>query len=417
MKIYPAIKNEQKQKLGIIIKAWRIEKGITQDKLLNNNHIKICSRTTLSFIENGKVIKDDMIYYSLLERIGENYIPDSMFESKVKKIMDQLTEAMLTYNSDLILNLKNTLVELNKYQENFLYKNYYYLMKYGLELIEGKVEFSYQSYHHLVLVNKLFMNKARIVWLNVMFSYAFGTLESLSEMKLFENDLNECSDNPLIKINLYRYYIELRRYDLLTLLEKDIYFILETDNLYNLYIKFESLKLRASELIFNYEKKNQVNQFLNYIKINKALINEVCVTQSMMNLAMSLYSSMREYIEAKKLFETLMDIDKENYEFYLLFWIDCNERLELEIDLKYLCEINTIKNNQYLKYFCLKYLEKESVNTLIDYIMTEIYTSLINVKSAKIAAIFAYQLNIFFKAELSRRYKDYFEFCNLIYNN
>lgn len=317
---------------------------------------------------------------------------------------------MLTYDINDVSDLESDLNDLSAYKGKFYYNDYTILIEACINSIKGKPSLTTRDYQHLCLLGEMFNGNAKIIWLNACFLYAFRELEDINEINKFAQDLVENQSNILIKMNLYRYYVSIMQFDELLKLEKEITDFLKENNLTNHLFEFTSLTFRTKDLVYYQERKIKTNGFIEEINKHKSSLNDASLKRLLLNLTMPIYSSYREFNEAKFLFEILLDIDENNYEFYLLYWIDCCERLHLEVSLDYINKIEKNNSNVYLDYFILKLMKNMDTDGLIDYIMKSIVPSLIKSESKIIAEIFKYQLNNLLKTKSTKRYKDYYDF-------
>ena len=409
------ISDSQKKDLGLLIKIWRNENGLTQDALLTQNGIKICSRTTLSLLENRKIIKDDIIYYSILKRMNIHFSPSNQFYNWIFDNSAIFLDSFINYDTDLFNQLFLQIESQSESSSQFYYNEYYLLIFHLHNLLSGKSSLKTKEYHHLLGIIDIFPEELKILCIHLCFLYCFRELEAPKEICNFM-PLLSIYDNILIRIDLYRLYSVKLNFTELANLQDEITESLSDKKYPYLYMEFSTLKLRIIDLIHTNKKEETIKLLIDELKTNKHLINKISFEYSLSNLAMALYSSYNNFINSKKLFETLMITDNSNYNFYFLFWIDCCERLSLPIKNDMFKSISNTNSNSALTYFQLKYVHKKSIDYLIDYIMSSILPDLAVNNSKLIYNIFKYQLYLLIYTSATKRYKDYFDFCNISNN-
>lgn len=127
---YLNIQNEDKKKLGILIHYYRthVFKHISQNLFLKNKFDEtICSRQTLSKIEQGEIIKNDSIYEELLEKLSLKYNTNQIVENIIKEEdYDRLLYACDYYDIETLKNIsKYLLKQLSPFSSYvFFYENY-----------------------------------------------------------------------------------------------------------------------------------------------------------------------------------------------------------------------------------------------------------------------------------------------------
>ncbi|MDF2699830.1 MAG: hypothetical protein K0Q49_1386 [Haloplasmataceae bacterium] len=246
--------DEEKKQIGLLIHYYRNQyfhsnnksaEAYKQIEFCKN----ICSQTQLSRIENGDLIKDQEIYEMLMVKLNL-----SLDKISTKELMfyEAYVDNLLLYQNDdsLIINYKEYIGVINKYQnifkKNIIYTHYNYALEfiitilnedleeasYLLENIEDNLDVLYPklliltiqylgSYYQMInnnsKANKFYLLalehmhknniKNPIIYLEIAYNYMslgkyFNSLENLYiALNIFEN-----SNNYAILEKIYRFY-------------------------------------------------------------------------------------------------------------------------------------------------------------------------------------------------------------------
>ena len=98
---FTSISDENKRTLGLFIKIERESQELSQKELINDADQKqICSVSTLHRIETGQIIKDDVIYHELIQRLGYSFKENA----RLDKVLPDLNQQCLHYFETLDLS-------------------------------------------------------------------------------------------------------------------------------------------------------------------------------------------------------------------------------------------------------------------------------------------------------------------------
>lgn len=132
---YLKINDSDKKKIGYLIHLYRTQqfKHLSQNSFsLNEYNEPICTRQTLSKIEQGVIIKNDSIYEELLKKVNLKFNTDYCIEEFLPtSIFSDLLNACDYYNLEkLISNSEFYIKQLNPFKEYIFFHEYYECFKW-----------------------------------------------------------------------------------------------------------------------------------------------------------------------------------------------------------------------------------------------------------------------------------------------
>ena len=132
---YLKINDSDKKKIGYLIHVYRTQqfKHLSQNSfLLNEYNEPICTRQTLSKIEQGVIIKNDSIYEELLKKVNLKFNTDYCIEEFVAtSIFSDLLNACDYYNLEKLISISESYVkQLNPFKEYIFFHEYYECFKW-----------------------------------------------------------------------------------------------------------------------------------------------------------------------------------------------------------------------------------------------------------------------------------------------
>ena len=132
---YLKIKNSDKKKIGCLIHLYRTQqfKHLSQNSFLINEYNEpICTRQTLSKIEQGIIIKNDSIYEELLKRVNLKFNTDYCIEEFLPtSIFSDLLNACDYYNLEKLISVSEFYTkQLNPFKEYIFFHEYYECFKW-----------------------------------------------------------------------------------------------------------------------------------------------------------------------------------------------------------------------------------------------------------------------------------------------
>lgn len=132
---YLKINDSDKKKIGYLIHLYRTQqfKHLSQNSfLLNEYNEPICTRQTLSKIEQGVIIKNDSIYEELLKKVNLKFNTDYCIEEFLPtSIFSDLLNACDYYNLEKLISISESYVkQLNSFKEYIFFHEYYECFKW-----------------------------------------------------------------------------------------------------------------------------------------------------------------------------------------------------------------------------------------------------------------------------------------------
>lgn len=204
--IYKSLNDIQKKNLSSIIKYFRKKEQISQEAFIHNG---ICSRTTLSAIENGKIVKQDMIYYEILNKLNILYIPDSVWEEKFTAFSGNLLDTFLKMDNKI--NEMSERVNLLFYGKKgqVYYEQLFLATKSVLEYLSShKSTITEDSFYEFLSLIDIYPNALQILVLHLCFLYCNNQIENFNVLFPYIPLYERYKDHILIKIDKYIYDME-----------------------------------------------------------------------------------------------------------------------------------------------------------------------------------------------------------------
>ena len=132
---YLKINDSDKKKIGYLIHLYRTQqfKHLSQNSfLLNEYNEPICTRQTLSKIEQGIIIKNDSIYEELLKKVTLKFNTDYCIEEFLPtSIFSDLLNACDYYNLEKLISISESYIkQLNPFKEYIFFHEYYECFKW-----------------------------------------------------------------------------------------------------------------------------------------------------------------------------------------------------------------------------------------------------------------------------------------------
>lgn len=132
---YLKINDSDKNKIGYLIHLYRTQqfKHLSQNSfLLNEYNEPICTRQTLSKIEQGVIIKNDSTYEELLKKVNLKFNTDYCIEEFLPtSIFFDLLNACDYYNLEKLISISESYIkQLNPFKEYIFFHEYYECFKW-----------------------------------------------------------------------------------------------------------------------------------------------------------------------------------------------------------------------------------------------------------------------------------------------
>lgn len=402
--IYKPINQNQKQMMGILIRYERMQRSMSQEDLVKSH---ICSRATLSNIENGNIIKQDMIYYELLEYFKKIYIPDSMWDEQFALFSKQLLDAWMRQNYDE-QHLEKQIHELfKKKRRMYYYKTLYTSMMLVFTYVKSRSDMlPFHKYHEIMETIKIYPEPMRIILLHICFRNICFYKEDINEIKEKKSIYQTYASHILLKMDLYLYDLEVGIDEKMIKRKEEIIKDLKDHGYKEQLYLFQSQCSVLEQTLYSKEQRKAYVSF--YHQILKDKINQNTKFHILRNMVNLFYYTFSDYEKTYEILEYLKENDPIDHgTWYDVLWILCKEKQQKNIQLK---QPAKSQKNVFLYYYYLKYQEKESTEVLLNYIMEIILPILKQHKTSKMIAIFKDELEMLLLRGESKRYKDYFDY-------
>lgn len=401
------LSDEHKKNIGLLIKIWRQEKSINQDNFLYFNGSQICSRTTLSAIENMQVIKNDEIYYELFQRMGISINTSRKTDQLIEKLTKQV-ESFYSLEESSKRKIIHQISDCQYFQKDFYYSPIYKVLSSTLDLLNTQnINLSYNEYFRIYKLEPMFQNLLHDLWLHLCFNFAYSVLEDKQEMKKYESSLLQ-SNCFLCKIDYLYYCVANSEFEQIDNLKNSLNNTVDQKELEKeLYLNSLITRLNANN------KRQTKEQCL--LMIDMLSNNEDCVSTSFLlkiysNIALTVYEIGNDFSLAASLLKKCMEYAEDDLDFFTVLWIDSCERTELTPNLD---EVNRRinKTDVFYKYFERKYVAKETEGQLFEYIISVCLPKLKTFENKTIPYVFKRQLETLIIKGKIKKYKEYFDFC------
>lgn len=405
--IYKSLSNTQKKNLGSIIKYFRKKEQISQEGFIRNG---ICSRTTLSAIENGKVVKQDMIYYEILNELDVFYIPDNVWEEKFTTFSRDLLDTFLGMNDNEIneMSERSNLLFLDKKGQAY-YEQLFLATKSVFEyLYSHKSTLTEDIFYEFLSLIDIYPSTLQILVLHLCFLYCNNQIENFNVLLPYMHLYEVYKDHILIKVDKYIYDMETKNteesFSDKTLIERE----LTEKEYWEHFFMFKSKTCFIETELFLIKQKKNYYSIFEQIMNNEIILDDTIKNHVLRNLATLFFSAFGDYEKTYEILEILKNNTIFNYgNWYELLYIVCSERTNRKV---YVPSLTANEGNEFLYYYHLKYNLNKSVDLLIDYIMYTVLPLLKIAKSSQLVGIFENELELLLDENGSKRYKDYYDF-------
>lgn len=157
---YLKINDSDKKKIGYLIHLYRTQqfKHLSQNSfLLNEYNEPICTRQTLSKIEQGVIIKNDSIYEELLKKVNLKFNTDYCIEEFLPtSIFSDLLNACDYYNLEKLISISESYIkQLNPFKEYIFFHEYYECFKWIYTYYSSFELSTLQSTEYIILLKNI----------------------------------------------------------------------------------------------------------------------------------------------------------------------------------------------------------------------------------------------------------------------
>lgn len=171
---YLKINDSDKKKIGYLIHLYRTQqfKHLSQNSfLLNEYNEPICTRQTLSKIEQGVIIKNDSIYEELLKKVNLKLNTDYCIEEFLPtSIFSDLLNACDYYNLEKLISISESYIkQLNPFKEYIFFHEYYECFKWIYTYYSLFELPTLQSTEYIILLKNIINSNLYEVMMDLVF--------------------------------------------------------------------------------------------------------------------------------------------------------------------------------------------------------------------------------------------------------
>ena len=171
---YLKINDSDKKKIGYLIHLYRTQqfKHLSQNSFfLNEYNEPICTRQTLSKIEQGVIIKNDSIYEELLKKVNLKFNTDYCIEEFLPtSIFSDLLNACDYYNLEKLISISESYVkQLNPFKEYIFFHEYYECFKWIYTYYSSFELPTLQSTEYIILLKNIINSNLYEVMMDLVF--------------------------------------------------------------------------------------------------------------------------------------------------------------------------------------------------------------------------------------------------------
>lgn len=171
---YLKINDSDKKKIGYLIHLYRTQqfKHLSQNSfLLNEYNEPICTRQTLSKIEQGIIIKNDSIYEELLKKVNLKFNTDYCIEEFLPtSIFSDLLNACDYYNLEKLISISESYIkQLNPFKEYIFFHEYYECFKWIYTYYSSFELPTLQSTEYIILLKNIINSNLYEVMMDLVF--------------------------------------------------------------------------------------------------------------------------------------------------------------------------------------------------------------------------------------------------------
>lgn len=171
---YLKINDSDKKKIGYLIHLYRTQqfKHLSQNSfLLNEYNEPICTRQTLSKIEQGVIIKNDSIYEELLKKVNLKFNTDYCIEEFLPtSIFSDLLNACDYYNLEKLISISESYIkQLNPFKKYIFFHEYYECFKWIYTYYSSFELPTLQSTEYIILLKNIINSNLYEIMMDLVF--------------------------------------------------------------------------------------------------------------------------------------------------------------------------------------------------------------------------------------------------------
>ena len=407
---FTPISDSNKRTLGLFIKIERESQGLSQKECIKDpDRGQICSLSTLHRMEAGQIIKDNVIYFEMIHRLGYSFQENEAIDQVLPDLNQQCIHYFETLNlneAEMILDRVHALFKTSSFYYNQLKQCYLDLIDVSL----NKKKLADNKYKWYQRMRSIVPTPLNVLLMHLCFCHSMNYMHDLNEMYSYEKDLELCQHYLLIKFDL-QYILKYRgNYIKLLELNNEIRKECEMKNLLNQQLKCLAFSVGIASNMNTFDIHSTISELENFILNNKNELNHEILNNCYYTLAMTYYVDLKDYTKALQLFQNLLVINPLKIYSCGLYYFTCCDCLGIKPDSKILQSIDLKQTDLYLQYFINKYKLKSTMKDLGDYINIVLIPELKKEKSPIKITVFKKQWELILEKSSNKYYKPFFEF-------
>lgn len=370
------ISNENKIKVGKLIRIYQKENGITLFDLVES----VCSRQVATNFNKGIPAKNDDHYLGTLAKLGFSYNYMHNMDDYILKQCKRLKDAVEWYDKKRMEEIcLETIERLKPYSKYIIEYEYLRAFKaiYKFHFIDIKIED--ETNHFLETME--FLNEDIIELLkNIIFKYCYKYYGFIEGSKYYEKSnavfMKLNISNTIYSVNKLNYAVYLLslkyHFDCFRVISEVEYEYIKTGNFNGLLLVYT----RMFWLIGNIQEKSldkYENRFNQIVKLKESHMDRELIMQGLINLATN-YFEMEDYVKAKKYFLETINCDKAYVKSAIcLMFIQSRDKTDINFKIRPLneCSLITERERKFYEYYLNK-LKGDNFIKLLEYIDTYI---------------------------------------------
>lgn len=404
---YLKINDSDKKKIGYLIHLYRTQqfKHLSQNSfLLNEYNEPICTRQTLSKIEQGVIIKNDSIYEELLKKVNLKFNTDYCIEEFLPtSIFSDLLNACDYYNLEKLISISESYIkQLNPFKEYIFFHEYYECFKWIYTYYSSFELPTLQSTEYIILLKNIINSNLYEVMMDLVFKKR--TISGIYDFSYFDfKNSNSMINRGNHMMILYNQSKLSEMLDYCQDLEKEY----SSKNNYIRLLNFYSLKGFAFSNTEKEKFEKLVSQINHTVEAHNSNIPKIKISQLLKNIGLQAFridmydiaiNYLEQYIAMDSPYANIVGIDlcisyqKTNKINQLKSFIQSKEVYKGDSQYENL-----------LNYFILKY-KYQTDNDELSYFIVNKVPIIIDNTMGKYKQFFYEELSML--VEQTKRYKD-----------
>lgn len=404
---YLKINDSDKKKIGYLIHLYRTQqfKHLSQNSfLLNEYNEPICTRQTLSKIEQGVIIKNDSIYEELLKKVNLKFNTDYCIEEFLPtSIFSDLLNACDYYNLEKLISISESYIkQLNPFKEYIFFHEYYECFKWIYTYYSSFELPTLQSTEYIILLKNIINSNLYEVMMDLVFKKR--TISGIYDFSYFDfKNSNSMINRGNHMMILYNQSKLSEMLDYCQDLEEEY----SSKNNYIRLLDIYSLKGFAFSNTEKEKFEKLVSQINHTVEVHNSNIPKIKISQLLKNIGLQAFridmydiaiNYLEQYIAMDSPYANIVGIDlcisyqKTNKINQLKFFIQSKEVYKGDSQYENL-----------LNYFILKY-KYQTDNDELSYFIVNKVPIIIDNTMGKYKQFFYEELSML--VEQTKRYKD-----------